>query len=126
MTGQGIFQGLVNTPLSHFDIAFDDFGKSDQVQEDNVNLASTFSANRSELLEEVHLFYQQGLFCDLKLVCGNVDLGFNCVNCHAIVLSAALPKLFQVLEWALHTSDEDKFARLYFPDFQYQVMFNFD
>ena len=125
MPGQGIFQGLVNTPLSHFDIAFDDFGKSDQVQEDNVNLASTFSANRSELLEEVHLFYQQGLFCDLKLVGGNVDQGFNCVSCHAIVLSAAIPKLSKILEWAFHTSDEDKYARLYFPDFQHQDLKSF-
>ena len=120
MTSQDILQGLVT-----FDIAFDEFGKSDQVQEENFE-ASIFFANRSELLEEVHSFYRQGLFCDLKLVCGNVELGFNCVNCHAIVLSAALPKLFQILQWAFHTSDEDKFARLYFPDFQYQVMFNFD
>ena len=115
MASQDLFQELVSS--SHFDLAFNELEKNDQDSEEN--LASVFCLDRSGLLAEVHLFYQQGSFCDLKLVSGHVDLGVNCINCHAIVLSAALPQLHSMLDWAFQTSDDDKYARLYLPDFQF-------
>ena len=121
MASQDLFQELVSS--SHFDLAFNELDKNGQDSEEN--LASVFCLDRSGLLAEVHLFYQQGSFCDLKLVSGHVDLGVNCINCHAIVLSAALPQLHSMLDWAFQTSDDDKYARLYLPDFQLQDLKTF-
>ena len=75
-----------------------------------------------KLLTQTYHFYVQSLFCDLKLI---VD-DFNCINCHALVLASAIPKLSPILKLALETSsDTDHQARLYFPDFDYQDLKKF-
>ena len=79
-----------------------------------------------KLLTQTHLFYVQSLFCDLKLIAGTMDMGFNCVNCHALVLASAMPSLSHILKLASETSsDTDHYARIYLPDFHYQDLKNF-
>lgn len=59
----------------------------------------------SDFFDEIHTFYQQKKFCDLRIV--NLwpkDPNFcEKVSCHSLVVSSAIPKLVPILRQA---SDE--------------------
>ena len=91
----------------------------------NQDLDFNFKETTDELLAQIRHFYHLDLFCDLKLIAGTADIGFNTVNCHTLVLSSAIPRLVNLLQLASDTSDNDFVAKVYLPDFNYQDLKNF-
>lgn len=53
-----------------------------------------------ELLANIKYFYENCLFCDVKLVAGNADHNFNSVPCHSLVIVSAIPRLLHIFESA--------------------------
>lgn len=92
----------------------------------NNPIANQNDTKTAEFLGEIKGFYDTGLFCDLKLVAGNVDLGFNSVACHALVLGSAIPDLCQICQSAISEAraDED-YARIYLPEFSFDDLKTF-
>lgn len=82
------------------------------------------SSKAGELLKTVKHFYDHGVFCDLKLVAGNVDLGFNSVPCHLLVLGS-IPSLYEIVQNASQLQLEDDFARIYLPEFAFDELKSF-
>ena len=78
-----------------------------------------------KLLNQIKEFYDTNLFCDLKMVSGNIDVGFNSVACHSLVLVSSIPGLKQICQTAIESNTDDDFARIYLPEFSFQELKGF-
>jgi hypothetical protein len=71
-----------------------------------------------EFFQAVKNFYADGLFCDLRLVAGCVDVGFNSVPCHSLVIVSAIPAFIKILDDSSSSCDmEDN--KIHLPEFSF-------
>lgn len=73
-----------------------------------------------ELLANIKYFYENCLFCDVKLVAGNADHNFNSVPCHSLVIVSAIPRLLHIFESAFENVED--ICRIYLPEFSYHEL----
>ena len=107
MADEGILQSMFPpAPLIEEDAKFD----VSNFLEHNVQLPRP---KAEQLLQRMKTFYENRLFCDLTFVCGNVDMGYNSVPCHSLVMVSALPELYNLCEIASNLQTENDISRIF-------------
>ncbi len=76
--------------------------------------------SRLEFFSTIQGFYESGLFCDVKFICGIEDNGSNSISCHSCVLATALPSMIVLLE---ESYNED--GVIHCPDFLHDFLKKF-
>ena len=119
MADEGILQSMFPpAPLIEEDAKFD----VSNFLEHNVQLPRP---KAEQLLQRMKTFYENRLFCDLTFVCGNVDMGYNSVPCHSLVIVSALPELYNLCEIASNLQTENDISRIFLPEFTHHEMKSF-
>ena len=113
MASEEIFNDILSSASAQYDLNLIDeiFAQKNQQE-----------SRTTKLLKSVKEYYATNLFCDIKLVAGHVDLGFNSIACHSMVIVSCLPSLKLLFESALQLGTDDDFARIYLPEFSFDEL----